>query len=298
MVIAGIIGILVIAAGIYFVGLPLISGSNGTVSNLQQSTILSSPTLTQLPITISTKTTSTPTSAHATTEQTTALSTPTQTYKNADLTLSLNTRPVYGFSMDYPSDWTYKREHTKTFTTGYNFSSPDERSFVFVGMSNGAGSGDYFYPLYDGSETALDKTSWENNIIKGMTVSAYCNDGRGIPASCVSSLPSSAYYYMRLLNKETIILAGDVKARKIVFAPDIRDVSTYWWETDYIMQVGEMQGYNFTVPGHFEVAKTVSGDVWDYGMGGTAYLISIVTPSKKESGSPIYDHMIKSFEVT
>jgi len=230
--------------------------------------------------------------------QTTVPPSPTQIYKNADLALSLNARPVYGFKMDYPSDWTYKREHTRTFTTGYNFSSPDERSFVFIGFSNGAGSGDYYYPLYGVSETALDKTSWENNIIKGMTVSAYCNDGRGFPTSCASTLPSSAYYYMKLISNGTVILNGNIRARKIVFAPDVRDVSTYWWQTDYIMHVGQMQGYNFTVPGHFEVAKPVSGDAWDYGMGGSAYLISMVSPSQKDSESPLYDNMIKSFEVT
>lgn len=230
--------------------------------------------------------------------QTTVPPAPSQMYKKADLALSLNARPVYGFTMDYPSNWTYKREHTRTFTTGYNFTSPDERSFVFVGFSNGAGSGDYYYPLYGISETALDKTSWENNIIKAVTVSAYCNDGRGFPTDCVSSMPSSAYYYMRLISNGTVILNGNVRARKIVFAPDIRDVSTSWWETAYIMHVGQMQGYNFTVPGHFEVARPVSGTAWDYGMGGSAYLISMVTPSEKDSELPIYDHMIQSFETT
>lgn len=238
------------------------------------------------------------TETFATTVQAAVPSTPSHMYKNADLALSLNSRPVYGFRMDYPSDWTYRREHTKIFNTGYNFSSPDRRSFVFVGFSNGAGSGEYYYPLYGISETALEKTSWENNIIKGMIVSAYCNDGRGFPAACVSSLPSSAYYYMRLISNDTVFLTGNIKARKIAFAPDIRDISTFWWETDYIMHVGKMQGYNFTEPQHFEVARPVSGDVWDYGMGGSAYLISIVTPTRKDSESPLYDHMIKSFEVT
>jgi hypothetical protein len=130
MVIAGMIGVLVIAAGIYFIGLPLISGSNGTGSNLQQSTILPSPTLTQLPMTISTKTTSTPTSDYATTAQTTVLSPPTQTYKNVDLVLALNTQPAYGFKIDYPLEWSYKKEHTRSFNAGYNFSSPDNRSYV------------------------------------------------------------------------------------------------------------------------------------------------------------------------
>lgn len=57
MVIAGMIGILFIAAGVYFVGMPLMTGSKGTGSDLQQSTILPSPSLTQVQITISTKTT-------------------------------------------------------------------------------------------------------------------------------------------------------------------------------------------------------------------------------------------------
>jgi len=233
-----------------------------------------------------------------TTAPTTVLSTPTQTYKNADLVLTLNTQPAYGFKMDYPSEWTYKKEHTKGWSAGYNFSSPDEKSYVFVGFDNAAGAGNYYYPLYVITENAVEGKSWESNIIKGMTDTAYCNDGRNIPVGCGSSQPSSSYYYMRLISNDTVIMSGNIKARKIVFAPDIKDPSMDWWYTDYIMHVGPMQGYNFTVPGHFEVAKQVSGDVWDYGMGGLAYSISITTPTKKDMESPIYDHMIKSFEVT
>jgi hypothetical protein len=40
MVIAGIIVVLVLIAGIYFIGLPMINGSHGTGSNLQQNTAL------------------------------------------------------------------------------------------------------------------------------------------------------------------------------------------------------------------------------------------------------------------
>jgi hypothetical protein len=64
------------------------------------------------------------------------------------------------------------------------------------------------------------------------------------------------------------------------------------------MHAGTMQGYNFTVPDHFEIARPVPGDVWDYGTGGQAYSITLVAPTKKDSESPLYDHMITSFEVT
>ena len=94
----------------------------------------------------------------------TALPAESPAYKNADLVLTLNTQPTYGFKMDYPSEWTYKKEHTRDYYAGYNFSSPDERSYVFVGFANGAGSGDYFYPLSTTTETSLDKTSWEYNV--------------------------------------------------------------------------------------------------------------------------------------
>jgi hypothetical protein len=219
-------------------------------------------------------------------------------YKNADLTLTLNTQPVYGFTMDYPSEWIYKKEHTRDYNAGYNFSSPDESSSVFVGFANGAGSGNYFYPLSTVTETALDKTSWENNVIKSMTVSPYCYDAQGNPSECTSVQPASSYYRWRLLSNESVILSGNVHARKIVFAPDMRDASTHRVYTVYIMHVGPMQGYNFTVPDHFELARQVPGNAWDYGTGGLAYSITIVAPSKKDSESAPYDHMIQSFEVT
>lgn len=63
--IAGMIGILVIVAGVYFVGLPLISGSKGTGSNLRESTVPPSPTLPSLPTTVLEKTTSLPTTVYS-----------------------------------------------------------------------------------------------------------------------------------------------------------------------------------------------------------------------------------------
>lgn len=238
------------------------------------------------------------TNALTTTAQLSVPSPPSETYKNADLVLTLNTQPVYGFKIDYPSQWTYKKEHTRDYNAGYNFSSPDESSYVFVGFANGAGSGNYFYPLSTITETTLDKTSWENNVIKSMIVSPYCHDSDGNPSECTSVQPASSYYRWRLISNESVLISGTIHARKIVFAPDMRDTSTHQVITVYILHVGTMQGYNFTVPDHFELARQVPGDVWDYGTGGLAYSITIVAPAKKDSESDVYNHMIKSFEVT
>jgi hypothetical protein len=74
MVIAGIIVVLVILAGVYFIGLPVISGSKGTGSNLQQPTTLPTKALTPIPTTVSMETTKTP--------RITDSSTASQTYEN------------------------------------------------------------------------------------------------------------------------------------------------------------------------------------------------------------------------
>jgi hypothetical protein len=152
--------------------------------------------------------------------------------------------------------------------------------------------------LFTLTENSLDATSWEYNVIKRMTVSPYCHDGAGNPMECMSNQPVSAYNHWRQMSNDTVILPGNVKARRIMFAPDVRDALTHQWYTVYLMHVGPMQGYNFTVPGHFEVARKVSGDTWDYGMGGLAYSIEIVAPTKTDAESPLYDHMIQSFAVT
>jgi hypothetical protein len=60
MVIAGIIVALVLLAGVYFIGLPMINGSKGNGSNLQQLTTLPTQALTPLPITVSMETIKTP----------------------------------------------------------------------------------------------------------------------------------------------------------------------------------------------------------------------------------------------
>ena len=73
MVIAGIIVILVIIAAVYFIGLPIISGSPGTRSTLQQSTTLPTQALTPFPTSPSTEITDTPRTAN--------IPTPYQTYE-------------------------------------------------------------------------------------------------------------------------------------------------------------------------------------------------------------------------
>lgn len=65
LIIAGIIGILLIAAGLFYFGLPLISDSQKTGSNLQQPSVLATNTLTQIPATVSTETTHLPTITHS-----------------------------------------------------------------------------------------------------------------------------------------------------------------------------------------------------------------------------------------
>jgi len=232
------------------------------------------------------------------TPQTTAVSTPSQTYKTADLILTLNTKPTYGFKMDYPSEWTYKKARSYALGSGrgYNFSSPDEKSCVYVYIEDLTGAGAYWYPLDEITQNSMDKTSWVNNVIKYMT-EKYCLDGAGNPGECTSSASGSSYYHRRLISNENVILSGNVKARKLVFAPDARDTSE--WTTVYLMHFGEIQGYNFTVPGHTEVAVKVDGPVWDYGMGGQSYAIWLNTPNDQvKVSADILDHMIKSFEAT
>lgn len=249
------------------------------------------------------------------TPQTTAVSTLSQAYKTADLVLP-NTQQTYGFKMDYPSDWSYKSEPTNTWGACYIFSSPDGKSNVNVYIDDNAGvggssgriylypqdvridenaaSGIYMYPL--DTPTQNSEGVWTENIVTGMTGS-YCHDGAGNPMTCKPSASGSDYYYRRLISNDAVTLSGNVKARKLVFAPDARDKSG-WWSAYYLMHVGNIQGYNFTAPGHYEVGVKVDGPVWDYGMGGKAYAIVLYTPNNQvKASSDIFDHMIKSFEI-
>ena len=73
MVIAGIIVVLIIIAGVYFIGLPIISGSSGTRSTLQLATTLPTQALTSFPTYVSMQITGTPGTEN--------IQTPYQTYE-------------------------------------------------------------------------------------------------------------------------------------------------------------------------------------------------------------------------
>jgi hypothetical protein len=289
----------------------------GCTSGNQKTVV--TPTQTTAQISMTTLTTTAPT---------TAVSTQSQMYKTADLIIPLSTNSTYGFKMDYPSEWTYKTELQKFWDYGYNFSSPDEKSNVYVYMVNNAGTGRYYYPLITPAENRAGNAasgscnyyplitptnsgiylsiacngSWAGNIIKADTES-YCLDGAGNPGKpgeCSSAVSGTSYLHRRLISEETVTLSGDVNAYKMVFTPDVKDrQSTEAYTTAYIMYAGKMQGYNFTVPGHPEVAVKVDGPVWDYAKDGQAYAIWMHTPSGQVNAtSDIFDHMIKSFEIT
>ena len=248
----------------------------------------------------------------AMTPQATAAPAPSLTYKRAEFSL-LNANPAYGFTMDYPSDWMNSQQASNTWGGLYRFTSPDRKSGadvyiddtggapgtltlyhypLDVQMNDNAGSGTHMYPL--DTPTQNSQGVWTDNIIKGLTAK-YCLDGAGNPITCDSGTSASSYLYRKLISNDPVVLSGNVSSRKLVFAPDARDTSG-WWSTYYLMQVGNIQGYNFTVPGHYEVAEKVNGPAWDFGMGGHAYAIVLYTDRADASGE-IFDHMIKSFQV-
>jgi hypothetical protein len=216
---------------------------------------------------------------------TTTVPTPSLSYKTADLVLFLNTKPAYGFRIEYPADWTYKREPTRHWKAGYNFSSPDNTTTAGVFFSDQSGSGNYFYPL----------ATWANNTIRSMT-EPYCLDGAGNPLEwdyCTEH--RRVFYHPFLVSNEPVTIKGAFNARRLVFSSE--DDENYGERTLYIMHSGQMEGYNYTVPGHPEVAVKVDGPAWDYGVNGQAYAIEFYAPPDKiDATSGIFAHMINSFE--
>jgi hypothetical protein len=219
--------------------------------------------------------------------QVTSESTPSEKYNTADLAMALNTNPVYGFKMDYPSEWTYAREPSKQWKIGYNFSSPDKKSHVYVFVNDASGSGQYWYPIQ----------KWVNNTIKSYT-EAYCHDGAGNPMDwdhC--NQPNQKLYHPVLSSNDPVDIRGTFEARRLVFTS--YDDRYYGQYTLYLMHSGRMQGFNYTVPDHPEVAVQVDGPAWDYGVGGQGYAIEFYSsPNQINTLSKIYRHMIESFEVT
>jgi hypothetical protein len=254
-----------------------------------------------------------PANTPAMTPQATAAPAPSLTYNKADFSV-LNSNPAYGFTMDYPSNWTGSQQTSNTWGGFYRFSSPDRKSGadvyiddtggapgtltlyqypLGVQMSDNAGSGTHMYPL--DTPTQNSQGVWTDNIIKGLTAK-YCLDGAGNPVTCGSGTSGSSYLYRRLVSNDPVSLSGYAAARKLVFAPDARDTQGSW-STYYLLHAGTIQGYNFTVPGHYEVAHMVNGPVWDYGMGGHEYAIVLYT-DQVDASRDVFDHMIKSFQVT
>jgi hypothetical protein len=231
--------------------------------------------------------------------QTTVLSTPIQTYKNADILLELNTNPAYGFKMDYPSEWTYSKkhvgnEHFKTlvgdhdWNIGYNFSSPDGKSHVFVYFSNLDGSSARSYPI----------DTWTKMIISAAPGS-YCLDGAGNPMDLdYCTHPNIKLYHTVLKNKETVTIFGAFDARKLVFTS--YDDKYFGQLTVYLMYSGRMQGYNYTIKGNtLDQLVKVDGPAWDFARGGYHYAIEFYSPADQmNTTSNIFNHMINSFQIT
>ena len=215
--------------------------------------------------------------------------TPSQSYKIANVLLKLNTKPAtpaFGFKMDCPSNWSYTKEGSPDWNAEYNFSSPDGKSSVIVDIANEAGSATYLDPL----------DIWTNDTITEIT-QPYCHDGAGTRTACSPTEPGSAYHHLFLMANAPLVIPGSIEARKLVFRS--YDDPTYGEKTVYLIYAGKMKGYNFTVPYHYEIAVKVTGPVWDYGRGGSRYMITSYTSNDHvNTTSGIFRHMINSFKIT
>jgi hypothetical protein len=236
--------------------------------------------------------------------QTTVVTVPAPEYKTADLVLESGTKPANRFKMDYPSAWTYEKEHRswpsraspvkevsgqdpiRYWKAVYNFSSPDSRSYAHVYFDEVTGTGDYFYSI----------NTWAEGVIREKTL-PYCLDGAGNPLDGNYCSDARKFFYPVLTSSDPVTIKGSFEARKLVFSSF--DDENYGQYTLYLMHSGQMQGYNFTIPDHPEVAVKVYGPAWDYGTGGQAYAIDFHTPADQGNTTrDIFSHMITSFEIT
>jgi len=235
--------------------------------------------------------------------QTTTVPLPVPAYKTANLEVGSGNTPAHRFTMDYPSSWTYGKERlswpsraspvqeitgqdrVRYWRTVYNFSSPDKRLYAHVYFDDVTGTGDYFYNM----------RTWADGVIREKTLS-YCVDGAGNPLDHNSCSDARVFYSPVLVSNDPVNLNGSFEARRLVFTS--HDDENYGWYTLYIMHSGRMQGYNFTIPDHPEVAEMVPGTAWDFGRGGEAYAIDFHTPNNQVTTSAdIFSHMINSFEI-
>jgi len=236
-------------------------------------------------------------------QQTTTVPVPAPAYKTANLVAGSGATPSYGFTMDYPLSWTYAKERlswpsraspvqeitgqdrVRYWRTVYNFSSPDKRLYAHVYFDDVTGTGDYFYNM----------RTWAEGVIREKTLT-YCVDGAGNPLDDNSCSDARVFYSPVLVSNDPVTLKGSFEARRLVFTS--YDDENYGWYTLYIMHSGRMQGYNFTIPDHPEVAEMVSGTAWDFGRGGEAYAIDFHTPTDQVNTTvDVFSHMVNSFEI-
>jgi hypothetical protein len=233
--------------------------------------------------------------------QTTAITVPL--YTTVDLDTGFGTTLAKGFTIDYPSSWTYGKDHlswpsraspveevtgqdrVRYWRTVYNFSSPDKQLYAHVYYDDVTGTGDYFYNIQ----------TWADGVIREKTLS-YCTDGAGNPLDANSCSDARVFYSPVLVSNDPVSVQGSFEARRLVFTS--YDDENYGWYTLYIMHAGDMQGYNFTIPDHPEVAVKVDGPAWDFARGGEAYAIDFHSPRDQVNASAgIFSRMINSFEI-
>lgn len=257
------------------------------------------PTQQTLPPTVVTVETPTP--------QMTTVTPAVPEYKTAvlkDLLFGSGSNQQNGFVVDYPSSWTYGKERIswparaspvkeisgseriRYWRAVYNFSSPDKKLYARVYFDDVTGTGDYFYNL----------RTWADGVIREKT-QRYCIDGAGSPLDLSYCSDARLFFNPVLVSNDPVAVNGSFEARRLVFTS--YDDENYGRYTLYIMHSGTMQGYNFTIPDHPEVAVEVSGPAWDFGRGGQAYAVDFHTSlSQVNATSDTFSHMINSFEIT
>jgi hypothetical protein len=234
----------------------------------------------------------------------TVATTPAAEYKTADVVFESNTEPAAGFTMVYPSTWTHGPERLswpsraspvyqvtgqdpiRYWKAVYNFSSPDKGSYAHVYFDDVTGTGDYFYNIH----------TWADGVIRVQT-RPYCLDGAGNALDVNYCSDARVFFNPVVISDDPVPIKGSFEARKLVFtSPGDENYGSY---TLYLMHTGQMQGYNFTVPDHPEVAVKVYGSAWDFGRGGQAYAIDFSSSADQvNTTADIYNHMIDSFKIT
>jgi len=236
--------------------------------------------------------------------QTTVTTPPVPAYKTADLVLKSNTKPPIGFTLEYPAEWTYREERIswpsraspvnevtgqetlRYWRAAYNFSSPDNRLYAHVYYDDVAGTGDYFYSL----------ATWADGVIRE-NIRSYCLDGAGNMLDVNSCSDQRTFYRAEVISNDPVTINGSFEARKLVFVSS--DDANYGRYTVYLMHAGTMQGYNFTIPDHPEVAVEVYGPAWDFGRGGEAFAVDFRTSlNPANATADTFSHLVSSFTIT